>query len=142
MLTALIFSALLQTADTTLPECVDAVTTPEVNACAAAEVARDREVMERYLAAATARMREEAEDAGQLSGRSIEESLAASQADWERYAESACAAVYHRWSGGTIRTVMHLGCMGQLVRQRTHYLWQDYLTYPDSTPPILPEPAL
>lgn len=142
MLTVLALAALIQTADPTPPECVDAITTPQVNACAAAEVERDREVMNRYFAAAIARVREEAEDAGRLNERSLEENLAASQADWERYAESACAAVYHRWSGGTIRTVMALGCMGQLVRQRTHNLWRDYLTYPDSTPPILPEPAL
>ena len=43
-------------------------------------------------------------------------------------------------SSATIRNAMSLTCRIRLVDQRTHTIWQNWLTFMDSTPPILPEP--
>lgn len=64
------------------------------------------------------------------------------QRTWLQFRESHCLAVYEIWSGGTIRGAMYGYCRLEQTRRRTHDLWQTYLTFMDSTPPILPEPKL
>ena len=68
--------------------------------------------------------------------------LDASQRSWEAYADIRCDGVFDQWKGGTIRTIMTVGCRIEATRQRTHDIWADHLTYADSTPPVLPEPVL
>ena len=46
------------------------------------------------------------------------------------------------WRGGTIRVGMELDCRIRLTRLRTFALWRDWLTFADSTPPLLPRPDL
>ena len=56
------------------------------------------------------------------------------------YRDAECGAVYDYWSGGTIRGTEQLACQIDLTRRHTHTIWRLWLTYMDSTPPLLPEP--
>jgi uncharacterized protein YecT (DUF1311 family) len=59
---------------------------------------------------------------------------------FDGYRQTYCDAVYQQWIGGTIRFAMHQSCNLRLVDEETHRVWRDFLTYFDSTPPLLPEP--
>ena len=119
---------------TDLPsDCARAMTTLEVNACVARDLQNETRRMETYLQAAFARMR--------MDTPKQDAWLRASQPAWEAYADIACGAVYDWWGEGTVRTAEALRCRIDLTRERTHFVWRSFLTYADSTPPILPEPA-
>ena len=51
-------------------------------------------------------------------------------------------SVYTQWRDGAIRGIMAISCKTKLTKQRTHDLWENFLTYMDSTPPVLPEPSV
>jgi hypothetical protein len=55
---------------------------------------------------------------------------------------SECGAVYKNWIGGSIRGSMALNCQDRLTRMRTYTIWLHWLTYMDSTPPLLPRPDI
>jgi uncharacterized protein YecT (DUF1311 family) len=107
-------------------------TTLEMNECMAAIRERASERKDRYLAAAIARH----EDQPELTAM-IRQSEAAAEA----YRKSECGAVYEDWKEGTIRNIMALSCDIALIDERTRTIWQNWLTYMDSTPPDLPEPG-
>lgn len=121
-------------------DCGNAVTTVEMNACAALDLQREQDRMERYLAEARRRARElDMQPYGSPTAQQAY--LNAAQTAWQAYAQIACDGVHDHWKDGTIRTVMYLNCRIEMIRERTHVIWRDYLTYADSTPPILPEPV-
>ena len=62
------------------------------------------------------------------------------QTKWVAYEDAHCSAVYQRWIGGTISGLMSGSCSLRLIKRRTHDIWEEYLTYMDSSKPILPEP--
>ncbi|MGH1484880.1 MAG: lysozyme inhibitor LprI family protein [Cellvibrionaceae bacterium] len=114
-------------------DCETAYTTIEVNICIKQEADRAHSGLEKYLAKAKARFSSEAD---------VVETLNKSQESWLAYREAHCNAVYEQWSGGTIRGAMFGSCLLRLTKLRTHVIWQDYLSYMDSTKPLLPEPKL
>ena len=59
---------------------------------------------------------------------------------FDAYRQIYCDAVYQQWVGGTIRFAMRQSCELRLIDEETNQIWRDFLTYPDSTPPLLPEP--
>ncbi len=63
------------------------------------------------------------------------------QTAWIAYRDAECGAIYDYWSSGTIRNTIALTCEIDLTRRHTHTVWSEWLTYMDSTPPILPEPS-
>jgi uncharacterized protein YecT (DUF1311 family) len=118
--------------DMTAPQrCPDAVTDMDMNHCIAAIVQRAQERQAKYLAAAIARYADEPE---------VTERIKASDAAFSEYERAECGAVYEYWIEGSIRNVMSLQCSLALIDQRTRTIWRNWLTYMDSTPPILPEP--
>ena len=117
---------------TVAPLCPNAVSTQEMNACFGERFERAEKRMDRYLAEAL----EQQADSPELA-RGIE----AAHNSFVAYRERECATLHERWKDGTIRTVMGLGCRTELTDQRTLALWRNWLTYADSTPPVLPEPA-
>lgn len=139
---ALIAAILLTQPVDTSVDCAQAVTTPQVSACAAQRLKAETERMETYLSAARrqAATRDEA-SAGTWAASSQRVYLDNAQSAWTAYAEIVCNGVYDNWSGGTVRTAMALECRIQMTRERTHVIWRNFLTYVDSTPPILPEPV-
>lgn len=62
------------------------------------------------------------------------------QLAWTKYRETLCGNVYLMWVQGTARYEMAAQCNLNVTRERTYDLWRSYLTYIDSTPPILPDP--
>lgn len=69
-----------------------------------------------------------------------ERDMRATQAVAEQYRKLACADVYEHWKDGTIRNAMMLRCEIRLIDKRTQDIWQNWLTFQDSSEPILPEP--
>lgn len=112
-------------------DCENAITTYAMNVCAGRKMKEADAMLEKYIAKAKERYSAEAK---------VVELLVKSQAAWLAYRKAHCDSIYEIWSGGTIRGVMFGGCMLQSTKERTHEIWEDYLTYMDSTPPLLPEP--
>ncbi|TNE43067.1 MAG: DUF1311 domain-containing protein, partial [Sphingomonadales bacterium] len=112
--------------------CPDAMTTRDMDECYAEILDRADGRRALYLATAMERHKDRPELAAK-----IEESGIAFKA----YRDAECGAVLEDWIEGTIRGVMTLGCRIDLTDRRTHTIWQNWLTYPDSTPPVLPEPG-
>ena len=67
-------------------------------------------------------------------------SIKVAQKSWQTYMTAHCDSVYTQWRDGSIRGLMALSCKTKLTKQRTHEVWENFLTYMDSTPPVLPEP--
>jgi len=115
-------------------DCPNAVSTVEINGCLAGELDRANAELHRYVMAAGKRVRQDSDGPGAAAG------FDKAEAAWAAYREAECGAVYDYWSGGTIRGAMSLTCRIDLTRAHTHRIWSLWLTYMDSTPPILPEP--
>lgn len=116
------------------PAACPGTTTIEVNACLSSGLAADQAGLDRYLAAARGRVAAEHPATVPLFDRA--------QAAWLAYRDKSCGAAGDFWAGGTIRVARELQCRQRLTRARIHDVWREWLTYPDSTPPLLPEPVL
>ena len=111
--------------------CPDAETTQEMNECYANHYAATQERHERYLEAARDHESERPELVAMIDQ---------SEKAFEEYRSAECDAVYESWKTGTIRNMMALACLIDLTNHRTHTVWSTWLTFMDSTPPVLPEP--
>lgn len=118
-------------ADSEEVNCDAPVSTLDVNYCIGVELGKHEDRLAKYYKAVEERISYDPETVAEL---------AVSQKAWEEYRETYCSAVYSYWRDGTIRGAMHLSCQIDLTVERTHTIWRDYLTYMDSTPPVLPEP--
>ena len=67
--------------------------------------------------------------------------LERSQAAWVVYRKAECDAIYSWWSGGTIRGTIAQMCLSELANSRTLEIWNQWLHFGDSTPPLMPDPA-
>jgi uncharacterized protein YecT (DUF1311 family) len=112
-------------------DCETPISTYALNVCIASEVEATNAELDKYLGMALEKSSEEI---------AVVDLLVKSQESWLAFRRDYCDATYETWSGGTIRGVMFGKCMLKLTKQRTHQIWEDYLTYMDSTPPLLPEP--
>jgi uncharacterized protein YecT (DUF1311 family) len=108
-------------------------TTLEINACFEARFKHSDAVLNRYYQAALKRI-------GNDDGGKTRQEFAKGERSWIAYRDAECGALFDHWSGGTIRVSMALDCDIRLTGLRTYAIWQDWLTYPDSTPPVLPRP--
>jgi uncharacterized protein YecT (DUF1311 family) len=113
--------------------------TLEINDCLGAELAKAEAVLKRYIDAARKRLKSEAADDPGAAAALVD--LDKTQTAWLAYRGAECDSVYDYWQAGTIRTSMEITCEIDLTRRRTHQVWSEWLTYMDSTPPILPEPS-
>ena len=107
--------------------------------CLARLLQRADQDLEHYLARALRRLNAEQDRRTGASALAASE-LAASQHDWRRFRDRYCQAVWSSWSGGTIRGPKRLECRLILARERQRRLWADFLSFPDGSPPLLPEP--
>ena len=114
-------------------DCENAMNTLEINQCAAIELQTAEEQLETYLQAS---FEHNAED------RTLVEAIKRAQTDRSTYMTAHCEAIYTQWRDGSIRGVMALSCKTELTKERTHQIWANFLTYMDSTPPVLPEPMV
>jgi uncharacterized protein YecT (DUF1311 family) len=109
-------------------------TTLQVNACFDARFKESDAILNRYFQAALRRALKESD------GATAPKQLIQAERSWVAYRHAECGSVFDYWSGGTIRVTMELDCRIRLTRLRTYTIWRDWLTYPDSTPPLLPRP--
>ncbi|MEZ9890916.1 lysozyme inhibitor LprI family protein [Vibrio lentus] len=114
-------------------DCENAMNTIEINHCASIELETVQVELEQYLEAS---FEHNAYDAELVS------SIKVAQESWQTYQSAHCDSVYTQWRDGSIRGLMALSCKTKLTKQRTHEVWENFLTYMDSTPPVLPEPKL
>lgn len=128
----LVLAAICSAEDEDTVNCSDAYSTPDIIECANRDLRRAETNMTRYLEASLNRQEDDAKTAA---------AIRESQQAWQAYVDAHCGAVWTYWRQGTVRSVMTVGCQSRLTDQRTHTLWRDFLTYMDSTPPILPEPT-
>ena len=112
--------------------CDDSGTTVAVNSCLEAKLERANARLDRYVQAAIRRYKAEP---------AVRRGILASQKAFESYRKAECDAVFEQWKEGTIRGSMLLGCEVGVTDARTHDVWQHWLEYVDSTPPMLPEPT-
>ncbi len=112
-------------------DCEAAITTIEINVCKGREVETAEATLNKYFLASINRNSNDQE---------VIKMVRKSQETWEQYREEHCSAIYQMWIEGTIRGAMYGQCKLQLTKDRTYELWRSYLTYMDSTPPVLPEP--
>lgn len=112
-------------------DCGNPTTTIDINRCASLELQATEAVMQMYLDASKAHYAEDPV---------VVEAIDGAQDAWLAYRQAHCDAVFATWRDGTIRTLMALDCSRTLTQQRTFEIWQSFLTYADSTPPVLPQP--
>ena len=117
--------------------CAAATTTLEINACLATQAQAVEADLNRYYSAAVKRLRAE-----KGTGAKALPKLVQAERSWLAYRDAECGAVETWWEEGTIRASMALTCRMSLTRLRIFSIWRDWLTYEDSTPPILPRPDL
>lgn len=120
-----------QKSDAGSDRCPDATTTLQINECLGEllEEAENRQVI--YRQAAIERYPDNPD---------VMQAIVGSEEAFLPYRQAECDAVYENWKGGTIRYTMALSCKIDLTDARTHTIWENWLTFMDSTPPVLPEP--
>ena len=106
--------------------------TLEMNACLNARLKRSDATLNHYYQTALKRITTE-------NGSKTAQEFIKAQRSWIAYRDSECASAFDRYEG-TIRESVALDCSIRLTRLRTYSIWRDWLTYPDSTPPLLPRP--
>ena len=121
--------------------CAEATTTLAMGECLAREVGRAERRLERVLAAAEARLERERSEAWRPAAIEPPVDLAAGQRLWLAYRQAHGGAIASRWRGASLRPVVTAECLLRLTRQRSHELWSAFLTFPDGTPPLLPDPT-
>ncbi len=114
-------------------DCDNAYTTRDMEYCASQKRESASKTMRQYLIASYTQYNHDPNTV---------KAIKASQQAWETYESSNCGAVYTSWTTGSFRGLMSIDCSTRLTKQRSHELWLNYLTFMDSTPPVLPEPML
>ncbi|EPY8187756.1 lysozyme inhibitor LprI family protein, partial [Escherichia coli] len=97
-----------------------------------------------YLKKAKDRMRElykdpEYQRMHEISEKEVIKKIDISDNAFKKYRKNQCDAAYNYWDGH-YKIFKYHECYIRITQNRTHEIWNDFLTYPDSTPPILPEP--
>jgi uncharacterized protein YecT (DUF1311 family) len=118
--------------------------TLQINACFGERLKQADGELARYAAAARTRLQAAISRAspGDDSSARASRGFDAAEKGWSAYRDAECGAVYENWSTGTIRVAEELSCRIDLTRLHTHTVWLEWLTFMDSTPPVLPEPAV
>ncbi|MFZ6678989.1 lysozyme inhibitor LprI family protein [Undibacterium sp. Tian12W] len=111
--------------------CATAKNTQEEAQCMTAEVSKADKKLQTYLQAAKSRIDRTPD---------VKLNLDNAQKSWEQYRSAHCSDVYTYWAQGSVRYRQSAQCQLDLTQNRTHDVWQAYLTYADSTPPVLPRP--
>lgn len=107
--------------------------------CGVTMINQLKTVQEKYIAAIQHKIQTDYKDDPAILKETIEafdkENIA-----WDTLINAASDATYSYWQQGTIRGVMNTGRKIELIKYRIHNQWNNWLTYIDSTPAILPEP--
>ena len=123
------FPAVVSAADV----CKDSKTTPDMNQCLSDQITLAEKELAKYLEESRRRV---ANDSRTLA--EFEKAQKARVA----FRDAHCGTIYQYWAQGSVRGAIAGSCFLRLTRRRTHDLLDAYLTYVNTTPPILPEPKL
>lgn len=115
------------------PKACSGDTTPEVNACLGSEYSQADMFLNKYYKAAI-------QQAKTYKGGNTVKDLINAQRAWIKYRDSECHAAADKYRGGTIASSMETSCLIRTTRIRTYLIWRNWLTFVDSTPPLLPRP--
>jgi|688.fasta_scaffold754851_1 uncharacterized protein YecT (DUF1311 family) len=119
--------------------CAEATTTLAMTECLMVEVRRAESELDRILQTAQQRLdRERRDELRRPLERPID--LAATQRLWLPYRQAHCGDIAQRWRGASLRPVVTAECLLRLSKARSRELWSAYLTFPDGTAPLLPDP--
>jgi uncharacterized protein YecT (DUF1311 family) len=133
LLIAFAAAAISAAPDDIKPDCSGS--TPEMNACVLEKLDRAEKRLNAYLQKA---MERHTSNDGKFD--SVALGIQAAQTAFEAYRDIECNSVLEDFKDGTIRGIMTLGCQLDLTNERTHTVWNNWLQYMDSTPPVLPDP--
>ena len=115
LITVLFFLILSQNA--LALDCNKAIATPEINECASIEQVKvEAQLNATYKSVIQKLEHPDPEFADDYSA--TKKALIEAQRAWVKFREADCEATYTWHSGGTIRTVMHIGCMQAHAEQR------------------------
>jgi uncharacterized protein YecT (DUF1311 family) len=134
MVSLLATAAIVATAPSSSAAPCPGTTAIAVNACLNARLEQSDAALNRYYETALRRIRRE-------NGAKVAQEFVRAERSWIVYRDSECKSVFDRY-GGTIRVSVGLDCSIRLTRLRTYAIWRDWLTYVDSTPPLLPRPEV
>jgi uncharacterized protein YecT (DUF1311 family) len=101
-------------------DCATAMADPDINECAARDLAQADATLNRVYRETLASLAELA--AGNPDAKDARKQLVEAQRLWVKFRESDCDAVFTLNQGGTIRTAMYYGCMTQHAELRTKQL--------------------
>lgn len=114
-------------------------TTIDMDACLGVQLAQVEWVKGKYLVTARNRLKQDNKDDHQR----LQELTTAFEAEtkaWTDLIEKASASVRVDYAGGTIvRSAVTTRQIG-LYELQAHDIWEHWLRFEDSTPPLLPEP--
>jgi uncharacterized protein YecT (DUF1311 family) len=112
LLAAVVLSAAASASAEAL-DCKNAMSTPDINACAWI----DLKAVDSTLNQAYQRTLKRLGDRGTESAAATKKLIAAQRA-WIKFRDADCDSVDEMWAGGTIHTVMHIGCLQHHAEQR------------------------
>ena len=143
MLTLLLGLAVMsQDMQPSLTYCVTQRNTIEMNLCGAARVKAERERMEQYLEASVRFLDVWDDGMDPAYELDLPATVRQSQAAWEAYAKAHCDTLLQQNIDGTVRTIIFLGCMEEMVFVRSRQLWTDFLQDSASGDLSLAEPTV
>ncbi len=105
--------------------------TYQMNECAKQKMATADNQLELYFTKAKQKYKQDPK---------LVDKLVLEQQAWITYRKAHCDAVSQKWAGGTIAGVIYGKCIISMTKERTHLIWESYLTSMDSTPALLAEP--
>ena len=121
--------------------CAEATTTLAMTECLMVEVRRAESELDRILQTAQQRLdRERREELRRPFPPNKPIDLAGTQSLWRAYRQAHCGDIAQRWRGASLRPVVTAECLLRLSKARSRELWSAYLTFPDGTAPLLPDP--
>ena len=104
--------------------CSNAITTPEINDCARQDLDRSEKRLNEMYKKVMVSLNQPDDESTKYS--EVKKALVESQRAWVTFRQRDCDAQFQLNAGGTIRTVIYLGCMTTHADERTKSL-KEYL---------------
>ena len=114
-------------------------TTTDMDACQRVQLAQVSWVKNKYSVAALNRLKQDNKDDPQRL-QELTASFNAESEAWTELIEKASKSVQVDYAGGTIAGTAVASRQIGLLELQSHDIWEHWLRFEDSTPPLLPEP--
>ncbi|WP_149450075.1 hypothetical protein [Escherichia albertii] len=114
-------------------------TTIDIDNCLRIQLTQIEWVRNKYSTAALNRLKEDHKNEPQCL-RDLTEAFDAESEAWSELVEKASTSVESDASGGVTTNSAIASRQISLQKLRTHDIWEHWLRFEDSTPPVLPEP--